>query len=208
MAQMPELADVDTTLRAGAPEVQIVYNRDLLARYDLNIAGVAQLVRSAVAGFEATRFNLKDRRIPILVRFEETDRSTVDDVRDLVVNPGTVISVLDQLGGGAVGGGQPAADAGRPIRLSAVADVRLGEGPSEVRRIDGRRVARAVGEEQPVGFQFPHPGRRSRRGNHGHAAAQCNEDPENVLLHSEIVGHDMMPRFGVADGAFACARGL
>ncbi len=139
MSAMAELADVDTTLRAGAPEVQIVYNRDLLARYDLNISQVAQLVRNAVAGFEATRFNLRDRRIPILVRFEETDRSTVDDVRDLVVNPGTVTSVLDQL----IGGGPAAATntSSRPIRLSAVADVRLGEGPSEVRRIDGRRVA-------------------------------------------------------------------
>ncbi len=138
MEQMEELADVDTTLRAGAPEVQIVYNRDLLARYDLNIQQVAQLVRNAVAGFEATRFNLKDRRIPILVRFEETDRSTVDDVRDLMVNPGTVTSVLDQFSGA----GQPASTGnGRPIRLASVADVRLGEGPSEVRRIDGRRVA-------------------------------------------------------------------
>ena len=143
MATMEELADVDTTLRAGAPEVQIVYNRDLLARYELNISQVAQLVRNAVAGFEATRFNMRDRRIPILVRFDESDRSTVDDVRNLVVNPGAVTSVLDQLGGtGGTGGtGQPAPGAGRPIRLAAVADVRLGEGPSEVRRIDGRRVA-------------------------------------------------------------------
>ena len=140
MAGMEELADVDTTLRSGAPEVQIVYDRDRLARYDLNISQVAQLVRNAVAGFEATRFNLKDRRIPILVRFEENDRATVDDVRDLVVNPGTVRSVLDGFGGG--NGARPAAsESGRPIRLSSVADVRLGEGPSEVRRIDGRRVA-------------------------------------------------------------------
>ena len=120
MAAMPELADVDTTQRAGAPEVQIVYNRDLLARYNLNIQQVAQQVRNAVKGFEATRFNLRDRRIPILVRFAEEDRSTVDDVRALRV---------DSTG------------EDRPIRLSAVADVRLGEGPSEVRRIDGRRVA-------------------------------------------------------------------
>ncbi len=140
MAAMKELADVDTTLRAGAPEVQIVYNRDLLARYNLNISQMAQLVRNAVAGFEATRFNLKDRRIPILVRFDESDRSTVNDVRDLVVNPGTVTSVLDQLGGGG-GPASSTAGAGRPIRLASVADVRLGEGPSEVRRIDGRRVA-------------------------------------------------------------------
>ncbi len=134
MAAMPELADVDTTQRVGAPEVQIVYNRDLLARYDLNISQVAQQVRNAVKGFEATRFNLKDRRIPILVRFEESDRSTVDDVRALLVNPDTAQMPLGQTSNAGAG-------VGRPIRLSAVADVQLGEGPSEVRRIDGRRVA-------------------------------------------------------------------
>ena len=119
MASIEELADVETTLRTGAPEVQIVYDRDLLARYELNIQQVAQLVRNAVKGFEATRFNLKDRRIPILVRFELDDRSAVEDVRQLEVNPGD----------------------DRPITLAAVAEVTLGEGPSEVRRIDGRRVA-------------------------------------------------------------------
>lgn len=120
MTAMPELADVETTLKKGAPEVRIVYDRDLLTRYDLNISTVAQQVRNSIKGFEATRYNMKDRRIPILVRFGEDDRATVADVRDLIINPN---------------------QAGRPISLSAVADVELGEGPSEVRRIDGRRVA-------------------------------------------------------------------
>ena len=119
MAALPELADVETTLRSGAPEVQIIYDRDLLSRYELDIQQVAQQVRNSIKGFEATRYNLKDRRIPILVRFEAEDRRAVEDIRQLVINPG----------------------ADRPIPLSAVADVTLGEGPSEVRRIDGRRVA-------------------------------------------------------------------
>ena len=55
----PELADVETTLRSGAPEVQIIYDRDRLSRYDLNIRQVARLVRDKVKGFEATRFNLQ-----------------------------------------------------------------------------------------------------------------------------------------------------
>lgn len=141
MAAMPELADVDTTQRVGAPEVQIVYNRDLLARYDLNISQVAQQVRNSVKGFEATRFNLKDRRIPILVRFEARDRATVDDVRALLVNPGTAQQTFVPTEGGSSGAAVAGAGFGRPIRLSSVAEVELGEGPSEVRRIDGRRVA-------------------------------------------------------------------
>ncbi|MGD8377491.1 MAG: efflux RND transporter permease subunit, partial [Acidobacteriota bacterium] len=119
LADLPELADVETTQRPGAPEVQIVYQRDLLARYDLNIAEVARLVRDKVKGNEATRYNLKDRRIPIVARLAEEDRQTVEDIELLTVNPG----------------GE------RPIPLSAVADVSLGEGPSEVRRVDGQRVA-------------------------------------------------------------------
>jgi len=139
LAAMPELADVETTLRAGAPEVQIVYNRDLLARYDLNISEVAQLVRNSIKGYEATRFNLKDRRVPILVRFAENDRANVEDVADLIVNPGASAGVSSATG--LPGGMTASSSAERPIRLSSVAEVVLGEGPSEVRRIDGRRVA-------------------------------------------------------------------
>ncbi len=119
MTFLPELADVETTQRAGAPEVQIVYKRDLLARYGLNIGQVAETVRDKVKGSEATRYNLKDRRIPILVRLSIEDRESVEDVRGLTINAG----------------------ANRPLPLEAVADVSLGEGPSEVRRVDGQRVA-------------------------------------------------------------------
>ncbi|HEX2164204.1 MAG TPA: efflux RND transporter permease subunit [Thermoanaerobaculia bacterium] len=119
LAAMPQLADVETTLVSGAPEVQIVYDRDLLARYGLDLRNVAEQVRNQVQGFEATRYNLGDRRVPIIVRLGERDRASVADVRELAVNPG----------------GE------RPIPLAAVADVRLGEGPSEVRRVDGKRVA-------------------------------------------------------------------
>ena len=81
MAAMPELADVETSLQSGAPEVQIVYDRDRLALYGLNIRDVARLVRDKVQGFEASKFNLKDRRIPIVVRLNMDDRETVEDIR-------------------------------------------------------------------------------------------------------------------------------
>jgi len=119
MASLPELADVETTQRPGAPEVQIVYDRDQLSRYGLDIETVARQVRDAVKGFEASLYNLGDRRIPIVVRLEEDDRRRVTDVSEFLVNPG----------------------GDRPISLSSVARVTLAEGPSEVRRVDGRRVA-------------------------------------------------------------------
>ncbi len=119
LAKSPRLADVETTQRRGAPEIQITYDRDRLAVYGLNIQTVATQVRDMVKGFEASRFNLKDRRVPIVVRLDESDRQYLDDIGRLVVNPG----------------------AEQPVPLNAVADLRIGEGPSEIRRVDGQRVA-------------------------------------------------------------------
>jgi HAE1 family hydrophobic/amphiphilic exporter-1 len=119
LSKRPELADVETSLRRGAPEIQVTYHRERLALYGLNIGTIARQVRDLVKGFEATRFNLKDRRIPILVQLDESDRSQVEDVGLVIVNPGT----------------------DTPIPLRAIADLSPGEGPSEIRRVDSQRVA-------------------------------------------------------------------
>lgn len=119
MTQLPALADVEASLRSGAPEIQVTYHRDKLATYGLNIGTVARQVRDMVKGFEATRFNMKDRRIPIVARLDEPARAYVEDIGQLVVNPGGA----------------------QPIALASVADLKIGEGPSEVRRISGKRVA-------------------------------------------------------------------
>lgn len=118
MADVEGLYDVQSSLQRGNPEVQIVYNRDLLAKYDLNVRSVASLVREKVQGNVVTRFREADRRIDVLVRIDEADRSGVSDLRRLVVNPNGQV----------------------PIRLSAVADIEVHEGPSEIRRIDQQRA--------------------------------------------------------------------
>jgi HAE1 family hydrophobic/amphiphilic exporter-1 len=68
---------VKASILPGSPEVQIVYNRDALARYNLDIRTVAELVRNKVQGFEATKYNRKDRKIPVRVRLKDIE--TADD---------------------------------------------------------------------------------------------------------------------------------
>ena len=123
-----ELADVETTLRQGAPEIQIAYDRQRLSRYGLNLGQVAEQVKTLVKGFEATRYNLKDRRIPIIVQLEEADRRFMRQIENLAIaqrategRSNTAVAPL--------------------IPLNAVASLRIGEGPSEIRRVDGKRVA-------------------------------------------------------------------
>jgi len=55
----------------------------------------------------------------VLVRARESDRASVDDIRHLIVNPGS----------------------GAPVELAAVAEVVSTTGPSEIHRADQRRVA-------------------------------------------------------------------
>ncbi len=122
-AQVPELVDVRSSLQAGHPEIQVVYQRDRLAELGLNLRSVADLVRNKVQGRTATAFRQEDQLIDIVVRLREQDRLGLEELRRLVVNPN-----------GAV-----------PIPLSAVATLTVTEGPSEIRRVDQQRCAVITG---------------------------------------------------------------
>ena len=119
MAGLPGLVDVKSSLQAGNPELQISYKRDQLAAYGLSLRNVAELVRHKVQGKVATDFRQDEHQIDVLVRLREEDRLGLDELRRLVINPNAPI----------------------PIPLSAVADIRVNEGPSEIRRIDQQRAA-------------------------------------------------------------------
>jgi HAE1 family hydrophobic/amphiphilic exporter-1 len=119
LSAVPGLVDIKSSLQAGNPELQISYNRDRLAEYELDLRAVAELVRNKVQGRVATEFRRQERQIDIFVRLNEADRLGVGEIERLIINPGDEV----------------------PIRLSAVADIRINEGPSEIRRIDQERAA-------------------------------------------------------------------
>ena len=128
MASLPGLVDVKSSLQAGNPELQISYKRDQLAAYGLSLRNVAELVRHKVQGKVATDFRQDERQIDVLVRLREEDRLGLDELQRLVINPNAPI----------------------PIPLSAVADIRVNEGPSEIRRIDQQRSAVVTANIQGV----------------------------------------------------------
>ena len=128
LASIPGLVDVRSSLQVGNPELQINYRRDRLANYGLRLNNVAELVRNKVQGRVATDFREEERLIDVLVRLREEDRLGLAELERIVVNPGGAI----------------------PIPLSAVADIRVDEGPSEIRRIDQQRAALVTANIQGV----------------------------------------------------------
>ncbi|MCB9798050.1 MAG: efflux RND transporter permease subunit, partial [Alphaproteobacteria bacterium] len=119
LSQAPGLTDVKSSLVPGYPEVRIHYKRPLIERYGLTTASVAQSLRDKVQGTEASRMSRGERRVDMIVRLAESERSSVLDLERINVNP-----QLDP-----------------PIPLTAVAELEQAEGPSEIRRVDQQRAA-------------------------------------------------------------------
>ena len=115
----PHYADVKSTVEQGFPEIQIRFDQDRAAALGLTTRQIADVVVNKVKGNVATRYSFRDRKIDVLVRAQESDRNSVDDLRRLIVNPGS----------------------GTPVELASVADVVATTGPSEIHRADQRRVA-------------------------------------------------------------------
>ena len=83
------LKDVKTTTRLGNPEIQVRFDRERLARLNLDENSIASILRNKIRGEVASRYREKDKQIDILVRAAESDRDAIQDLKDLVINMGT-----------------------------------------------------------------------------------------------------------------------
>jgi HAE1 family hydrophobic/amphiphilic exporter-1 len=119
MGRIPGLADVKSSTEGGNPELQIRFDRALLATQGLTLADVAPVVRAKVQGSVATDLQRQDRTVDIRLRADEEFRDSIEDLERLTVaQRGTTA-----------------------IPLAAVATIENVEGPAEIRRSDGDRVA-------------------------------------------------------------------
>lgn len=116
---LPGLRDVQTSVRAGFPELVVEFDRMRLSHYGMNAFDVASIIKNKIEGFVATKFKEKDKRVDIRVYLKDDQRRRAENIKNLIVNPG-----------GAV-----------PILLSSVARVSILSGPNEIRRVNQERSA-------------------------------------------------------------------
>lgn len=114
----PDVAGVEEPRREGNPEVTIRFDRDRAARVGLTVADAAEAVRARVLGLEATELTERDRDITILVQAAEEQRRTLQDLADLRIET-------------------PQGS----VALASVATLGFDEGPAEIVRRNGSRVA-------------------------------------------------------------------
>jgi HAE1 family hydrophobic/amphiphilic exporter-1 len=115
----PRFADVKSSAQGGSPEIRIHFDQDRAAALGLTTKQISDQIVDKIRGAVATQYNFRDRKIDVLVRAQPNERTSVDDIRNLIVNPGATT----------------------PVRLVSVADVTVAMGPNEINRISQERVA-------------------------------------------------------------------
>jgi len=119
MQNIQGIEDVKLNITDGNPEVRITFDREKLSARGLDVRQVAEVVKGKVIGNVPTRFSEGERKIDVRLRADRSRLGSLEALRSITVNPGDEITVP----------------------LYAVADIAVEPGPSEIRRVDQRRVA-------------------------------------------------------------------
>lgn len=110
-------ADARIQQTEGLPQLQIVINRNTIARYGINVADINILIQTALAGTEVGRMYEGEKQFDIVVKFQKDVRSSMEDIKNLLVPTHN----------------------GEKVRLGDVADFVITEGPAEITHSAGRR---------------------------------------------------------------------
>ncbi len=119
---VPGAADVKVEPITGLPMLEVIADREQLARYGLPLASVQEVAQIGVGGRAAGQLFEGDRRFDIVVRLPEEVRGDVAALERLPI---------------ALASGSDAP--GAVIPLGAVAEVKLTEAPNQISRENGKR---------------------------------------------------------------------
>ncbi|WP_022836051.1 efflux RND transporter permease subunit [Salisaeta longa] len=110
-------ADVLPSQIAGFGYVEVTLQRDLAARYGLQVSTVQNAIDAAIGGDQLSTISDGDRRFALVGKFNKASRSSVASIRNLPLTT----------------------EEGGRIRLQDVATIQLTEAPAEVTREQGKR---------------------------------------------------------------------
>jgi len=117
--------DIDTTVRAGKPEIRVSPDRPILADLGMPATALGLNLRASIEGMDAGVFKRSDRTYDIVVKLEE--KPGQEQVEHLLF-PGAP---------------------GRPIPLTGLAQVESDIAPVQITRVDKRRVSKLLSNLSP-----------------------------------------------------------
>ena len=128
----------------GKGYLEITIDREKAARYGVNVGDVQDVIEVALGGKAITEKLEKRERYPIRIRYVRDARADEEQIKNLLISPagaaamgGDSAAAMGGLGGGPAKSPGPSAARPLQIPLSSVADVRIVEGPSEIKSENG-----------------------------------------------------------------------
>jgi cobalt-zinc-cadmium resistance protein CzcA len=109
--------DVKVEQVSGMAQLDVVPNREMMARYGINAGDINEVVEAGVAGRPVTRFVEGQRRFAVVVRFPEQARDDIPALEDLLIP----------------------APSGERVPLGQLAALTSREGPAQISREKGMR---------------------------------------------------------------------
>lgn len=124
--------NVRSNFVTGAPELQVIPNRERLAEVGLSEADLGAIVEAALGGLRASEFTDGRRELDVTVELQDTFVETPEQLRQLPLNIGN----------------------GRQVQLADVADVVEATGPDAINHVDLERsltLTVRLAREAPLG---------------------------------------------------------
>jgi multidrug efflux pump subunit AcrB len=128
--RIPNLVDVKDDYNPGKPEIEVDVDREKAALLWMNTGQIANTVRSAINGAEASKYRVGEDEYKIRVRLQEDQRASPGDLENLTITfmnkQGKLVSVP----------------------LVTVATIRKTAGLADIQRKDQKRVITITGDVQ------------------------------------------------------------
>ncbi|MBK9254118.1 MAG: CusA/CzcA family heavy metal efflux RND transporter [Saprospiraceae bacterium] len=82
---VPGASDIIVEKVEGLPQMSVVYNRSLIAKYGLNIKDINDVLSTAFAGKISGNIFEGEKRFDIVIRFDQASRTDLNDVKDIFI---------------------------------------------------------------------------------------------------------------------------
>lgn len=119
LADIKGIKDIKTSMEAGNPELNVVFDRDRLSSFGLSLDEVSNRLKTKIQGEVPTKFKERELQVDIRVRTTAWQAENVNELKSLVVGERE----------------------GAPITLGTVASIDVARGLSQITRLSQQRAA-------------------------------------------------------------------
>jgi hydrophobic/amphiphilic exporter-1 (mainly G- bacteria), HAE1 family len=123
MESLPGFTDVRIRMKEGRPEMSFQVDKAKALQFGLNVRNLAEEINTQMRGVIATQYHTEGEEVETIVRLQEKDRKTLDDINKLTVTT----------------------PKGEQIYLSQIGTFSPGLGPSEIWRKNKTRMIQVSG---------------------------------------------------------------